>query len=148
MSLGVIGAVVMAAVVVSAAIIFSALVEREQSVFTALELTVTPENFPDLVVGPNITTTQAVDISVMNPLDNPIVSGIIVTVTLVAVEGCAVGTVIENTYSAADLCLAPLTSSAFSLNPGESRPIPMLFEYSVTFRGSASYTFYAEGATV
>ncbi len=145
MSLGVIGAVVLAVLVVSAAVIMSAQVEREQSVFTALDLTVTPEVFPDLVAGEGITTTQAVDILVMNPLDNPIVSGIIVTITLVAVDGCASGTVLENTFSASDLCLEPLTSSAFSLNPGESRPMSLLFEYSLTFRGSAAYTFYAEG---
>ncbi len=144
MSLGVLAAVIMAAVVVSAAVIFSAQVEREQSVFTALELTVTPDVFPDLVTGVNSTTTQAVEVNVTNPAGNPTVNGIRLTVTLVAVQGCSTGSVNEN---GTNLCLGPLTTTPFILNAGETRLIDLLFEYSPTFAGVAAYTFQAEGTT-
>ncbi len=148
--LGTLAAVIMAAAVVSAAVILSAEVARDQNVFGALELTVSPDPFPDLIVGVSSTSQLDVVINVTNPAANPTVTGASVTISLVS-DGCLTGTASEST-TLADLCVAPVTllldPTGDPLVPGASIELTVTILYSAGFVGVASWTFQAEGTSV
>lgn len=142
--LGAFGAVILATAVVLAAVL-SAQVTRTQDVFNALEMTVTPDPFPDITIGVNPTAELIVAATVQNP--NPIDLDVTVMVTLLAIEGCLVGTVTVNP-AAHDLCLSPYTTPSQLIIAGNLIGFDMTFVYSNTFLGRAEYTFQAEGIAV
>ncbi len=150
MVLGGLAAVVLTAVVVTAVIITSSQVERTQNVFTALELIVSPDPFPDLIAGLGPPLEQIVIINVTNPSGGPALTGLVINVTLVAVAGCALGSVTETTATGQDLCLgvASITANGGLLAVDESFEIQIVIQYQTTFVGTAVFTFEAEGVTV
>ncbi len=149
MSLGVLGTVIMAAALVAAVIITSAPVERTQSVYTALDLIVSPDPFPDLLSGLEATTQQVVIINVTNPTGGAALTGVMVNITLVAVAGCLLGSVTETTFTGQDLCLgvASINANGGFLAVDESFELQIVIVYQSTFVGTAEYTFEASGTS-
>ncbi len=128
------------AAVVVASVILSPEVERTQELFKAIELVVSPNDFPDLTIGVEPVTEQTVTATVNNPVGNPAVN-VTVSVSLVS-AGCSLGTV---TIETTDLCLGPWTSAPVPLSPGAGTVFTMVLTYSNSFVGSAEFTFQATG---
>ncbi len=136
-------AVVLASAVVVAAIILSANVEREQQVFKAIELVVSPAEFPSVTIGVLPTTVQPATATINNPVGNPAVN--VTLVVYLVSDGCIIGANVS--IETTNLCVGPWTSESRPLNPGAGTIYDVLITYANSFVGTATFTFQAEGTT-
>ncbi len=136
------------------AAVLSAEVQRTQGIFIALDLVVKPDPFPDITIG--------VDPLVLSffaePLNNnPESLDVTVTISLLAVAGCALGTVTVDTVSLSgnapiaqgdDLCTGLYTAPAQIIGTIAKARWSFEISYSATFVGQAVYTIQASGETI
>lgn len=139
---GSIGAVVLVAAIVIAATILSPVVEREQQVFTALEIVVLPAVFPVIISGVDPSTEQPVTVNVTNPFGNPGLTGVFLIVRATAIPDCALFAIM---IEVTDLCASVYATTPVDLATGESFEVALLIIYNASFVGTATISFQAEG---